>query len=702
MDINTKDKLHLCFREIAICKKLLETKRLDDFTARLISIYVMVRADDITKMWSHSFLKSDIERVFTDNLKNNTYNGNFRQVRDMLGAHYQSPNKSKIDIFASSKLFRAPAFSNVISFIEDLIVVESIIENKEVNFESIDSICDLSTLMAVVDSLFADDKACITNSALDLFGINKGGMISGTDAQRKGQYLRGIELMIEYAYKFASQTYQDIVIARMFKRLLICVIYNYHDNLYTRKELNPEAAQYEEGFDMLYKHLLINETETQKLENVFEQYENKYNTDAYFRSNRLVRDKACGHFDERCSLDDINSILDGLEMTEVYSRYLEMLRLFNYICNNTFVLQMHRLPPRSFLNDDSRFVKVEGITNFYEDNKDGSAEIERLSPDEILRSLRKKDGNYERSRTQMKNMLFSLDDNIYGPMIGAIHNRLVDMKGDEEDLLDILLELKNAKRGDPNRLQISIFDMLGDVRINNTVRSNLLWVLSQTAIKSLDVRILNYINRLIVCKYYPIQCYGCLAYLHYIMSDRSSFVGGKYTPRDVDIDFKKALQNIKKPVSSLGIWLALNQNWMFSEDYAIYRKRESCYNAFFKEGLHKSLDAYIHFISLKEELLIQTLHKYESTDHYLLLLELLTTIEEERNQQPNLFLDLWNANCFIRFRGNLHEGLAVGLMTELSGDIDTAREILTYLIEVYPLSDDAQNTFNDFKKRHNL
>ena len=70
MDNTTIDKIHLCLNEISICKQLFDSQKVDDVCGRLLSIYIMIRADDITKMWSHSLPKGEIERILSDEIKN--------------------------------------------------------------------------------------------------------------------------------------------------------------------------------------------------------------------------------------------------------------------------------------------------------------------------------------------------------------------------------------------------------------------------------------------------------------------------------------------------------------------------------------------------------------------------------------------------------------------------------------------------------
>lgn len=134
------DKLHLCFNEIAKCKQLLDSNRADDFCGRLLSIYIMLRPDDITKIWSHSLPKGGIECLLSDEVKT-TYNNDFRIVRDKLGAHYQTIAKNRdIDIFENSNLFRCFDYKSVSKFIDELFAAKCLIECYEIKFNGFDAV----------------------------------------------------------------------------------------------------------------------------------------------------------------------------------------------------------------------------------------------------------------------------------------------------------------------------------------------------------------------------------------------------------------------------------------------------------------------------------------------------------------------------------------------------------------------------------
>ena len=75
--------------------------------------------------------------------------------------------------------------------------------------------------------------------------------------------------------------------------------------------------------------------------------------------------------------------------------------------------------------------------------------------------------------------------------------------------------------------------------------------------------------------------------------------------------------------------------------------------------------------------------------------------EKERRPDHNVFLELWNSNCFYRTRFDVYEALGVGLMTELSGQIDVARDIFESIVIDNPINEDAIQTLDQFNERHN-
>ena len=127
------DQIHLCLNELQMIKQLLDSKVADDFCGRLLGIYVMMRVDDITKIWSHQIPKTDIDRHLVDDVKNQ-YNQGLRLVRDKLGAHYQTPS-GKEDLFGSLQIFKSIDYANTTCMIDAIIEVEEKIEGKIITVE---------------------------------------------------------------------------------------------------------------------------------------------------------------------------------------------------------------------------------------------------------------------------------------------------------------------------------------------------------------------------------------------------------------------------------------------------------------------------------------------------------------------------------------------------------------------------------------
>lgn len=73
-----------------------------------------------------------------------------------------------------------------------------------------------------------------------------------------------------------------------------------------------------------------------------------------------------------------------------------------------------------------------------------------------------------------------------------------------------------------------------------------------------------------------------------------------------------------------------------------------------------------------------------------------------------LYLIKWWTHSKIRLQvfftkiSIIYESFGVGLLTELSGKIDTAEEIFKAILEDNPINRDAIETLAEFKKRNNI
>lgn len=699
-------KVALCFQEMEMCWSLIESRRGDDFMARLLSIYITMRVDDITKLWCHSLSKDTIERVLADDAKE-IYNDRFRRVRDKLGAHYQSADEEgKNDIFQSALLFRSFDYDDMRTLMEEMRSARVLIEGKELTKDYVDNLLkiqDLSAILKLMEELNADGMASLTNSALELMGPNRGGVIMCTPAQRKGQYLRGIELMVEYVRECTKIEFVDLLPARMFKRLLVCLIYNYLDNLCTREKLPDKAVQKEMGFDKMYMDLVSPGDDVSKLEDAFERHENIHHCFEYFSCHRVVRDKACGHFDEKSSMEEIDGMLDSWNVEELLCNYDRLLDLFNYICRNMVCLLPLTLPARSVL-PNARFENPLTDKDFYKSEVVNELPV-MMTPGEIMRSLRKIDKDYHRAKEQMKERLMSSRDEIFLPMMKAINDRLMEMTESKKikgDFVEIMDGLESARRGDPERLQRAVLLMIYNSEIGDFIKLYLIRCLSVIARRDTDAvwDIWQDVRNWMGSENYALQAHACVVGLHYRLSESRMMNNAKAQQLEVNGDLETIINSVSDPVKMLGIRLLLCHRWYMDEEYGLVRKRESVYDDWLKAGLEDGLKCYADYIGMKEsEDEWRAWENYRQTGHYLLLLYRLALVERGRGVKVNRFMELWVWNCFIRVRRDMYEAIGVGLLDELAGRVEVAEEIFRDIARDNPLNDDAQRILVDFLDR---
>ncbi|MDE6294469.1 MAG: hypothetical protein K2M03_00215, partial [Muribaculaceae bacterium] len=353
-------------------------------------------------------------------------------------------------------------------------------------------------------------------------------------------FLRSIELMVSYAKALAEGSYRQPEVKRMFIRLLVSLIYSYHDNLFTRTDISPKAPQYEDGFDRMYMKLISPRDDPSKLENIFTDFNNQHHTSEFFRRNRDVRDHACAHLDEKSSVGDIDSQLDGLPIDELYRQYDNMLNLFNYLCRHIFCLKFLSIEPRSPL-PGARFETIAGNRDFYGRETDENEQPQNMSPDEILRSLRKNDSNRELAEALMSERLRSQNDELYYHMIEAITRRFEEMTAIECDLCPIFMALHNARRCFPERLQDSLLMLLANNNISDYLRLYILREIASLARRTRDYDLWTTLKLWMRSECYPIQAFGFLAGLHFLMSDSTLNPTPKTKPLAVNTEYANLL-----------------------------------------------------------------------------------------------------------------------------------------------------------------
>lgn len=689
------DQIHLCLNELQMMRQLIDLKVADDFCSRLLGIYVMMRVDDVTKIWSHQIPKTDVNYPEAEAVKNQ-YNQGLRRLRDKIGAHFQTPD-GKVDLFASVDIFRYIDYANTVCLIDDIIRVQSQIEGVEV---IVDGFCydDLKLAQETLETLNSDGQAYLTCGALDTFGINKGGLLSTTEPQMKGQYLKSIELMEDVAHQLFKNAYKDKEAERMFKRLYVCMVYNYHDNLITRTDIKEKAVQYEEGFDKLFLQLITKTDNKAMLEVAFEKFETIYQAEPVIKKYRDVRDHACAHLDEFSDVDGINKELDSLDAQKLRSVYVNMLRMFNFICNNVFCLTALRLPPRTPIYG-AQMETVGEIESFYGDKPD--MEIpSQMGCLEIMRSIRRHDSNYEEACDTLQKKLMSSDEGEYKKMIGYMAQRLKEPSVSDEEQTTLLMALKQAKGGYPERLQRTLVNLINDPEIFKLHSGHLLWLLSAICREDKVIDIPKALDSVITQNKPIPTALALLALLHLTVEKNHSVFVDKNKAHEVSDDIKKYYDAVSHPIEKCMLILVLNQHWLWDMEYAHYRSYEKEYSKYFETETSKALEQYWVYIKMKDQEERDLCDLYLKRNWLVLLLYRLALREKIRNQKYNLFAEAWRYNCFIRTRCNVYEAFGVGLMEEFLGNKEMAKDVFESLVEEYPIHDDAIQTLKEFYERN--
>lgn len=696
MDSKTVDQIHLCLNELQMIKQLLDLKVADDFCSRLLGIYVMMRVDDITKIWSHQIPKANMDRHLVDGVKNQ-YNQGLRTVRDKLGAHYQTPN-GKDDLFGSLQIFKSIDYANTTCMIDAIMEVEGKIEGKIMAVDGFRVVNDLDAAKEALAMLYSDDKAYLTNGALDVFGMNKGSIIACSGPQVKGQYLRSIELMVEAAQRLLERKYIAMDVERMFKRLFVSMVYNYHDNLITRNDIKDSAVQYEEGFDVQFKNLINVNDDKAILETAFNKFETIYQVEPVIRKYRDTRNKACAHLDEASIVEDINKLLDAVNVAELSKAYRDMLNMFNFICRNVFLLRIIAMPTRVPIHG-SRFVTLENNENFYGEEIEAELPNE-MTCTEIMRSIRKKDERYDEARDALGKKLMSRDEYVYNEVIEAITQRLQEGTVAEDEMLTIIQLLGNGAKGYPRRLQRTLIEMLSNENIFRNHGGHLIWLLPSICKDDDEIDMPQILDNIIANGSLIPTAFAILSLLHLLVDKDHSCIVVNNKAHDIPDGFKKYCDGVKHPTERLAMMLMLSQHWFYGQEFNAYRSYENKYSDYFKAESTNALEDYLIYIKCKDKDEIKICENYLETFHYILLLNRLVIIEKERNQNSNIFLDMWRYNCYVMLRTDVYEALAVGIMFELDNKIKVAKEILETIAAEYPINDCALKMLEEFYERH--
>ena len=695
MIIDSKKKIQLCVSEISIVESLLDTRMGDDFCCRLLTLYVAMRLDDLTKILDKETFGEEAKKELSHELKME-YNEQFRQLRDKLGAHFQQMEGDG-DLMHRAVTFRAFNYEDVKAIVgESRAVYELLYGDVDTVPSGFVNEKDKQMASDVLVGFYSDDKGALTTGTLDLFGVNKGGMVSGGKAAQKAQHLRSLQMMHDVVYMLYQPLYEDMAVKRLFKRFWIALVVNFYDNLVTRTDIKPDAAQYDKGLDADYIDTLCKRDNKAEMEHSFERFEAQTGMSAYMKRLRRVREVCCAHLDETMPLDDINNMLDCVDEKEVARRFTTMAEFFEYLLNNTFLFRMVALPPRILMHGVN-FETMEGQRDFYGNEVEGlkaRSKMADATPEELWHAIRKHTADGQEAWHYAEQMLKSHDEGVFWRMANVLGQRLETDGLDNRELWLIYKLLKSAVRGFPERLQaFLITNIYGHKDFVGTLL--LLNVLADVAQFDKDGQLMDFLSQLEASGNVLYRAYQRQILLHACIQGTGGIRFADSITQQVDTRFSESLEFEDKPPVRLATFMGLaNVFWEF-------HKREAVYGQLIDGILMDSLDDFCKYVKASDEK--GKIWADRASHHRLIELTcLLIDAEEERKQTPNIFKALWCSRLVRHESEDKRERLFAALCNERLGKTDYVRWQLEILRKQFPLDDETKTVLEDFYRLYGL
>lgn len=697
------EKMRLCLNEMLFLQEILNRKVADDLSARMLGIYVLIRMDDFTKFaksiiaTGSNSAKTSFEELF------NLYNKKGRPIRDKLGAHMQTPNSPKDysavktfdGFFSRINLYQSVDYKLIDDFVDFAVLVYQEFGGGQLIKVSadFDLAQDLSLITETLTNSSLSDKVQL---ASDWFGIsapNTVFMISGTDAQRKGQLLKSLELMEGKAYELNCLPLMSSLAQFLFKRLWICIVMNYYDNMFSRTDLKVGDVREENGFDEMAPLLSDKHYSTDDIKRFFSSFKDANKCfDADMCRLRSVRDTSCGHLDENKTIVDIESALASVNNEMVRANMNRMTDLFHYVCREVFVLKMLDIPARSPVFD-SVGTEPSLSSPFYKKEEE-SVEIKPMNVDLAWRVFRKKAEGWEDAKHFLARILFNPRDKLFHELATVLIDWLSRNHIEADDANACADLIISSKRGYPRDLQDIVIDATCEA---GKLTPLTLLILSEIAVDSERIKVI--VQSCLKSEHVVIRTYGALIQLKIDEANHTPITWQK------DCQPSNLLSDYYKPTSSttedLALALVLAQQWNFSLNYSASRRHRKTMSALVETQLSKRLSDYLQYTKASKEL-SQDCNRMASLKRYFSLLYRLILWEKERNQKPNHFVGILVYNQFaVAGIDDLPELACRALCYDAVGSSDTCAKLLEELTHRYPTDETITTVYNDYLTRRN-
>ena len=227
---------------------------------------------------------------------------------------------------------------------------------------------DMDAIAKICAKHNKDHGIRVYNDILGLSRPNGVCIMTCTKGQEKVQHLISLRLFIDDIRALYSAAYKSQSLKRMFKRMLICWIINFYDNMITRP-LDSSAKQNDNGLDVLLDDYFNKDrtTETRKkVSDMFEKMKNIKDAATIIDNARLVRNKCCGHLDGVMDLAALNGTIDNYDDKPLLHLYNKWLLTFQMVLESDRTLAPLNSMPDTVIYDAE--LESKGAKPFYGDD----------------------------------------------------------------------------------------------------------------------------------------------------------------------------------------------------------------------------------------------------------------------------------------------------------------------------------------------
>lgn len=690
----------MCITEMQYCKVILSnTTQVDEWCAHLLAIYITIRMDDFTKIAGKYIPKTDDKReYFTDLL--NKYNDGYRSVRDKLGAHFQRPDENKPitepDITKRLEIYCTLEYEQIIVLVDLAQTLFEIIRDDEgvsADTEQL-STTDNMTIIDHCGKVYMDDVAHLGVDAFAIGGKNTGIMMTCSKAQGKAQLIKSLQLMTQTARDFYQLPLEASSVKRMFKRLYVCTLVNYYDNLVTRN-VDESADQYDIGFDKMIGDLATKYQPKEMLLKFFEDFHQQYNMTPKVKKLRDVRDKACGHLDLTMTADDIDKMLDGTTEDSIEEIYAATYNFWEYLLKQVFLLKMLAIPARSKLYG-TNFVDIERPKHFYKGEPE-AAQREEKKVEELWHDIVKRTEGHDEAWSTLSGYLKNPDDINFIWLTNHLTKRFLQEKLSGNEAHIIRSFVMTGKSGNPKDVMAWLLDLFYIYK-PKSIRAYhvILLLMTQFAYKDKEGHTDKVIDLLLEKGNYMEQVYGLLMLQNYYVSSHDTI----YHPERTNVEDRviEHIGNVKNRIAKLGMLTTMCSYWFSGDYYCHYVKAMPNVTNWLLDEITKATEDYATYIKAGDEM-IKELHEIIEMHRFTQLNYVVGNLEEKRGHAKNMFMLNVIFDLIWPSQKDPYEQCHQALNFEMVGNKYHALHYMEWIAKENPLDKRIKKALEDMKGR---